>query len=140
MFYLLANRSKTAYFKFSRLRTFERRTACPIAAKKSGSSHSIQVSLTPAVHCIAGFYTCAKRHLAEKKSLVLTAQATQPALKNWPRAELWRFHAIRFQVPLREAHYAVTPLWEPTNIATQRRKERNRNQKRKTAPKGRDFI
>ena len=46
------------------------------------------------------------------------------SLKNWPRGELWRFYPTRIQIRLREAHYAVTPLWEPTNIVTLRRKER----------------
>ena len=36
----------------------------------------------------------------------------------------------RIQIRLRDAHYAVTPLWEPTNIATQRRKERREENQR----------
>ena len=42
--------------------------------------------------------------------------------KNWPRGELWLFYPTRIQIRLREVHYAVTPLGEPRNIATGRRK------------------
>ena len=59
---------------------------------------------------------------------LLTAQTTQPAEKKGPRGELWRFYPARIQIRLHEAHYAVTPLWEPTNIATRRRKERRREE------------
>ena len=47
---------------------------------------------------------------------------------NWPRGEPWRFYPTRIQIRLRETHYVVTPLWEPTNIATRRRKERRREE------------
>ena len=44
IFYLLANHAETAYLiKLPRLRAFQRRTACPIAAKKSCSSHLLAV-------------------------------------------------------------------------------------------------
>ena len=39
---------------------------------------SIQVSLTPAAQCGAGFAPCDERRLAEQKSPLLTAQTTQP--------------------------------------------------------------
>ena len=45
----------------------------------SGETNSIQVSLTPAAQCRAGFEPCDERRLAEQKSPVLTAQSTQPA-------------------------------------------------------------
>ena len=40
---------------------------------------SIQVSLTPAAQRKAGFEPCDEWRLAKQKSLVLTAQTTQPA-------------------------------------------------------------
>ena len=63
--------------------------------------NSIQVSLTPAAQCRAGFEPYDERRLAEQKSPVLTAQTTQPAQKNWPRGELWRFYPTRIQIRLR---------------------------------------
>ena len=91
-------------------------------------NNSIHVSLTPADQRTAGFEPCDERRLAEHNSPVLTAQKTQPAYKNWPRGELWRFYPTWIQIRLHEAHYAVTPRWEPTNIATRRRKERRREE------------
>ena len=45
----------------------------------SGETNSIQVSLTPAAQCKAGFEPYNERPLAEQKSPVLTVQTTQPA-------------------------------------------------------------
>ena len=59
---------------------------------------SKQVSLTPAAQRGAGFEPCDERRLVEQKSPVLTAQTTQPALKDWPRGELWRFYPTRIQI------------------------------------------
>ena len=85
----------------------------------------LQVSLTPAVQCSAGFQSGDERRLPEQKSPVFTAQTTRQPLKNWPRRELWRFYPTQIQMRLREARslYAVTPLWEPKNIGTRRRKK-----------------
>ena len=50
-----------------------------LLARLTAADSSIQVSLTPAAQCRAGFEPCDERRLAEQKSPVLTAQTTQPA-------------------------------------------------------------
>ena len=121
-----------------RLRAFGKCTNIKHRSKRGNKSK--QVSFTATAQHRAGFEPCDERRLAKQKSPVLTAQTTQPAYKNWPRGELWRFYPTRIQIRLRGAHYAVTPLWEPTNIATRRRKERRREEKLKTERGGRDFM
>ena len=47
----------------------------------SGETNSIQVSLTPAAQCRAGFEPCDEQRLAKQKLPILTAQTTQPIQK-----------------------------------------------------------